>query len=368
MTFRLSNDQLDKHFILLLNGLENNAYLNRKREIVNSLDPLDKYKLLKMFLSHEKGVSAVGRLNSLAIFLDDRTKFFSFIQAIDFRPERTYQNTIASILEIIPKQCSTIETIDFRSLTIRNKDKENFKSFLKNCPQMKSLWVKCYGQENDCAMSQLLFKEDFRLHDPAVQWGLLKIEYIDGEGLDASQCAILLKLLPNLKSFGRQQNLGQLLLPCYNYDRIFYDKLLNISEFADEGTNFNSLDIFSKLCPHTTQISLTRPEKHVIANLWKFPLITEIIVSSQDPDAVSEIVYLLNLIGPQIHILELNICGSIQLDPGYVHGLCPYLLKLVIRHTFPNSVWQICKWTAQNIVLSQNMDMEFLRRARGGSF
>ena len=57
----------------------------KKRDHVNSLDPLDKYKLLNMFLSIEKRLSVERRVDCLPIFLDKRTKYFGFIQEIELQ-------------------------------------------------------------------------------------------------------------------------------------------------------------------------------------------------------------------------------------------------------------------------------------------
>ena len=226
-------------------------------------------------------------------------------------------------MEIIPRYCRNIETTDFRSLWISPENKENFKTFLKQTTQLKSLRVKCDTYR--CAIGELLLQEDFNLHDEDVKIGLRKIKYICGNDFIASESARLLKLLPNLKGLGIFQKLS-VVLPIVDDDDEIPQKLSKITEFYDTRTRLTSLECFSKFCPKAKNIFLSQPDKKVIENLWKFPLVTEIQIISDDPDYVSEIISLLNKIGKQIKILGLHTSYEIVvIDPNIVHDLCPDL-------------------------------------------
>ena len=122
---------LDSIFENLLEGLEENVRLDEKRIIVNSILPIHKYKLLQRFLSEEEPLSETILVNCLSIFLDQRTKFFKFNR------HTSDQSTIKSILEIITRYATNIETIDFRRLRIFPENKEQFKTFLKKSSQLK---------------------------------------------------------------------------------------------------------------------------------------------------------------------------------------------------------------------------------------
>ena len=333
----LQPDELEEKFQILKTGLEENAELDEMRDIVNSIDSLDKYKLMNMFLKVGKSLSVDIRLNCLAIFLDDMTKYFSFMQDICFQNPRN-EEIIKYILEFIPNHCSTIELINFNSLSIRTEEKEQFKSFLKKCPQMQSLWVRIHGghMAANCAMNQLLLIDDFEQHDAAVQIELLKITIIEGIELDASECGRILKILPNLRSFCNL-NLGPV-LPISIRDNEIACKLFNITYFCDDKTSLISLEYFLNLCPQTRRISLTRPDKYVISNLWRFLYLNELIICSQNPDDVQEIKLLLDLIGTKLQYLQLNVCGSELLNVEHIRfNLCRNLVRLEIKHTMPDS-------------------------------
>ena len=112
---------------------DENFQLVSKRDHVNSLDPLDKNKLLKMFLSIEKRLSVETRVNCLPIFLDNRSKYFGFIQEIWLTRSTKWTHYLVHFRNHIKSHRSTIETIDFRSLSIRTDDIEQ---------------LKCYGLES----------------------------------------------------------------------------------------------------------------------------------------------------------------------------------------------------------------------------
>ena len=320
----LQGNELDKMFEILLNGLTNNARLDEKRKLVNSILPRDKCTLLQRFLSYEEGLTRRLRLNCLHIFLDERTKFFSFVQFSDDK------SVVESVLRTIPRYCPNIETIDFTSLRITTPNKKLFLTVLKKSTQLKSLRVHCWGFNCKCVIYQLLLVDEFHLHDREVQNGLLKIDYIDGYLLKPSACAKLLTLLPNLKSLGLRQELSSI-LPVYSNNEVIVNKLSNITEFGDNHTTLNSLECFSKVCQKVKKIALWYPQNYVLENLWKFPLLTELKLKCRGPDFVNELINLLTRIGRQIKILILNFSDWIVLDPNILHDLCPELVKLEIN-------------------------------------
>ena len=322
-TNRFHDRELDRLYKILREGLEENTELDEKRKLVNSILPKQKYKLLQRFVSYEEDLSQALCLKYLPIFLDENTKF------LGFKPGIYRQEIVKSIFELLPRYCPKIEIVDFRAILIKPENKENFKIFLKQTTQLKSLRVQCYFH-NDCAIRQLLLEEDFNLHDQDVKSGLLKIEHIHGIYLTTSDCVRLLKLLPNLKSLGRIQNLS-VLLPIISDNEDIPKTLAKITEFSDKYTSLATLQCFSNFCPKAKHIFLTKPQKNVIENLRKFSLLTELVLDSEDPDFVSEVINLLNIIGKQIKILSLCCPAGIELDPNIFHNLCPNLVKLVIN-------------------------------------
>ena len=321
---KLDEMGLDKLSKIFLAGLDENSRLNEKREFVNSILPVYKYKLLQMLLSN-KQLSEKHRLNCLSIFLDKRTMYFDFVQ------HTCNQLTVTSIFEIIPSYCPNIETINFINVRITIYNKENFKILLKQCTSLQSRWVMCLGV-GDCAISRLLVIEDFELHDRDVQIGLLKIQHIEGYFLDKKSCAKLLNLLPNLKTLGIFQIIGPA-VSCYinsNYDK----RVLKITQFYDMGTSLDSLQNLVKYCPETERIALDKPQKNVIQNLWKFPLLKVLKIYHPYLD-VDEVTNLLKEIGNQLQILILFTLGDSisQFDPIILQNLCPKLEYLKINST-----------------------------------
>ena len=323
----MQNSERDKMLEILLDGLKENARLEEKRILVNSILPVQKYKLLQWILSENGNLTIELRLNSLLIFLDERTKFFTFVQPTN------NQSIIKCILKIIPKYCPNIKSIDFRSLWIMRGNNENVKTFLKKSGQLKSLRVSCYGFMDNCAMNDILLNEDFNQHHSDVQIALRKIELIDGLGLTPLDCGKLLKLLPNLKSFGMYQRISRMFTDQINnnVEDNIVEKLSNITEFCDMGTTLTRLEGFAKVCPKTKKIFLWHPKYKVVENLWKFPLITAIVIFTGDLEFVNELINLLTRIGRQIKILELQFIYGIEIDIRIFRKLCPELVKLEIN-------------------------------------
>ena len=201
--------------------------------------------------------SIVLRVANLGGF-PPKFKFFYF-HDFDFIRFTIHQPIIKSILEILPRYCPNIETIDFRYVSINCENRENFKNLLKNIKHLKSLRVKCRAF-NYCAINQILLQEDFDLHDRDLQIELQKIEYINGMNMSPSQCIKLFKLLPNLKSFGMSQSLGPIVSSCIDNDNDL-NRFMTMTEFADQYTNSTTLDLFVKYCPNAKRIFLYLQEK-----------------------------------------------------------------------------------------------------------
>ena len=309
-------------FEILLVGLEENVGLEEKRNFVNSILPVHKYKLMQMFLS-DKELSEKIRVNSLLIFLDERTKYLSFVQ------HTSNQTTIKSILEIIPRYSPNIETVDFRSLRICNQNIKNFETFLKQTTHLKSLRVHCSGI--GCAMYELLIFQSSTWLRPELKLGLQKVEYISESDLSPSECVKLIKFLPNLKSLGMNQQLSEVISTINGDDKIL-KKLSNITEFYDAYTSLTTLQRIIKLCPKVNRIFLIVPGKNVIENLWRFPLLTDIkLVSGEDDNSVFELFTTLKIIRHQIKCLNIYLYND-ENDPNIYHKLCPELVKLVFKH------------------------------------
>ena len=317
---------LDRLFETLLKGLEQNTGLDEMKEMVNSIHPVDKYTLLLRILSNKETLDEETRLNSLPIFLDERTKFFNFIQFSN------NQRTIKSILELIPRCCPNIKTIDLRNFLIKSENKENFKRFLIETKSLKTLRVTC-GFAERCAIRQLLNEENFDRHHPDVRIGLLKIEYIFGIFLNASECIRLLKLLPNLKTFGYGLNLAEVMPLYIDDDDQFINKLSNITQFYDDGTSLSTLEHLITFCPKLKGICLSNPNTHVLENLSKFPLLKKIVLECEDFVPIRELVELLKSIGNQIKTLIIVTTDNTPLDPKIFYDLCPKLVKFEINPT-----------------------------------
>ena len=72
---RFDDENMDRLFIILLEGLEENARFYEKRKLVNSILPMQKYKLLQRFVSREEELSQKNLLNLLPIFLEREHTF-----------------------------------------------------------------------------------------------------------------------------------------------------------------------------------------------------------------------------------------------------------------------------------------------------
>ena len=316
-------ERMDRLFKFLLLKLKEKADLQEMKEFVNSFLPVDKYRLLSRFLSERENLSQIIILRCLQVFLDERTKFLNFGRILE------NQEIIKCILKIIPKYCPNIKTIDFRNVFFYSESRESFKTFLKQNPGIKSLWVNC--STDNCAIYQLLFEEEFNLHDQVVKDGLLKIEIIDGVHLSPSDCARLLKLLPNLKSLGIFQTLGPLLLPAYSEDEEIANKLNKLTEICLNDATLTCLECFVKLCPNAKSISLNWPERNVLENLRQFPFLNEIRLYSTDLHIVTELYTLLKIIGKQIKSLSIIFPDEDQLDVEILEELCPEIIRLEIN-------------------------------------
>ena len=319
---RLVDDQLDKLFQTVLAGLKKkNVKVDELKKLVNSILPVHKYKLLQRFLSHNEHLSRRITIKCLPVFLDERTQFFRYPQNIAHQP------TIKSILEIIPKYCPNIKTVDLSTLAIKRGNMECFKTFLKLTTSVKSLRVQCMAR--GCVLRQLLLKDEFSRLDQDVRIGLEKIEYINGSYSTAPECARLLHLLPNLKCLGPLQNMN-ILLSDYTQDE---NIVKTLSNFTDIGgfTTLTTLESFAKFCPNANSIFLFDPERGVVENLWKFPLLKELKLYSENPDLLIELMNLLKKIGRKIKILKLSMGVQDNLDHEMLHKLCPELIHLGIN-------------------------------------
>ena len=312
-TNRLNDGDMKTLFNILLEGLGENARLDEKKKIVNSILPLYKYKMLYKFL-FKIDLSEVQRLNCLPIFLDKRTKFFNFIHYT------TNQTTIKSILEIIPKYCPNIVTVDLKSLYIQRESIENLITFLKQTTQMKCLRILFSS-----AMYQLFIEEDFHTLDPDVQSGLLKIVEIEENNLNVSNCIQVIKRLPNLVSLGNGRVLGKLVSTKIDNDKKLVQKLSMFIELHDVGTSLNRLKRFGKFFPNITKIHLINPNEHVIENITKFPLITILILDCKNSNQIRELIELLKIIGKRLLYLDLLAPSDPLLDPSIILPLCPRL-------------------------------------------
>ena len=317
---RINDAELDRLFGILLKGLKENAELDEKKKIVNSILPVYKYKLLKRFLSDEFELI----LNFLPIFLDERTKFLDFYRYLDYQP------FVKSILELIPRYCPNIETVDFRNVWIKFENIENIKTFLRETTQLKSLRVIC-KENNNCAIHNLLLRNNFDQHDQNLKNGLLKIEFIDGSGLRATACATLLNRLPNLKSFGFL-DLTMILHGIGDEDDL--KKLSNITEFFGFYTSLTSMESFVKFCPNANKITLLNPRNNVIGNLSRFPLLTTLTLQYVELTYfANELINLLKIIGKRIKRLSIFSHVDLLPDSNILHELCPKLIKLdLLKH------------------------------------
>ena len=322
---RIEEWQLDKLFKTLLLRMKRQSKIDDMKKLVNSILPKYKLALLNRFFLINETLNEITLLKYFLVFLDENTKFLKF-EHITINDQ-----IIKAILKIIPRYCQKIETIDFTNIFFTRDLKEDIKSFLKQTTSVKSLRVPC--RLNNCAIFQLLLEEDFNLLDQDVKTGLLKIEYISGFALSASECVRLLKLLPNLTSFGYFQTLTPV-LTYYTDDNEIVQKLSNLTELYEDETSLTTLERFVKFCPKVKKIHLSGPQKNVVENLWKFPLLTEIqIIGSRDTraiDFVTEIINMLKIIGKQIEILDLFLPDEAVLDRNTIHELCPELINLEI--------------------------------------
>ena len=280
---------IDKQFNILLEWLNKNPRLQDRRNIRNLLLHEEKEKLLQRFLSNEEMLSEQIRVNCLPIFLDNKTKSFSFHRGSN------NQKIIKIIFKMLTQYSPNIEILDLKNLEIHHENKEALKALLRKLKHLKSLRVPC--GDLGCTIRQILLREDFTRQEKIIKTQLQKIEYIYGFWLSESDCAKLLNILPNLKSFGLNQSFGSFV----NY----YPKTLNnIIEFSDRYTNLSTLELFIKCCPNAEEISLILPKKGVIENLWRFPLLTRINLHFEDPSHVTELVHLFKITAGRI--IQLN--------------------------------------------------------------
>ena len=318
---RMNKMELDNLFGTLVERMRGMTELEEKRNLVNSILPLHKYKLLRAIL-HDEDLSEEIRLKCLPIFLDERTQFFNFVQ------ETNNQRSIKYILELIPKYCPNIKIVDLRSLSIQRVNTENFKTFLKQTQCLKSLRVSC--AIDNCAISQLLLEEDFRLHEQDVQNGLLKIQYIKNAiDFTLSEYINFLKVLPNLKSLGDGLGLARVVTSRIAHQ--LRQKLSNLIEFHDEETSLNTLEHLIRFCPKAQQIHLSYPLEHVIENLSKFPKLTQIALDCENFGQIRELIQLLKIIGNQIKYLNIFTTDNMPLDTEIILRLCPELVRMELN-------------------------------------
>ena len=312
-------DEVDRFFKRLMVEIETNAKSAERRRL-NSI--LSVRKNLGKLLCWNDNRSPVPISQCLPYYLGDWTTILVCERNTD------NQQYIESIMKIIPRCCPNIKAIDFKNVWIKPVNKECFKSFLKDTPSLKSLRVFC--SSNHCAINQLLLEDDFNQHDQDVKSGLEKIQFIKAYELSAANCARVLKLLPNLKCFGCLQDLAPI-ITSFSHDEEIVKKLSNINELYEQETSLATLNNLVKFFPKTKNIFLNKPQKNVVENLWKFPLLKEIYIYSREPDFVSEIIKLLKRKSLQIKNLELNIPPSTELRQEILYLLCPTLINLKIN-------------------------------------
>ena len=312
-------DDQDMMLEILLNGWKRKDQLETKKKLVNSILPFHKYKLLQRILATQ---DLITTMKCLPIFLDERTRFFRLGKMT------ANQEFIRIVLKTITRQCPNIKILDLRCLSIRLWNMDNVKTFLQQTRSLQALRVRV-SPRLPCAMAQLLLRVEFDQVNQDVRNGLCKIEYIEGGDLTPADCARLLKRLPNLKGFGIEQLLP--LFAGYSKNENALKKFINFTEFAHLYTNFTSLEILVKFCPNARKIRIYEPKRNVVNNLWKFPLLTDLELKSEESDEfVTDLYTLLKRIGRQIEFLTLRYPNEGHLDSKILHELCPELFELRI--------------------------------------
>ena len=299
------------------NGLKQKSILDFKRKIANSLPPRIKSQLMQKLIS-DISLSDKLRLNCLEIFLNEKTKDFSFIQTPWDYPSGL------SLIQMLPKLSPKIEKMNLSQIYMRPENKQDFRNLLKQCNNLKSLRVKCCPYE--CAIYQLLLTKEYDKLDRDVQIGLHKIEYINLDcRVNPADVAKLFKRLPELQGLGVFQDLGEGLshyIDSYDHP----NRTLNIVEIYDLNTSFETLENFAKFCPNANLISIDNPGEGVIENLHQFPLLSELHLYLFD---TNELMRFLTQHGKKIKKLNLtNPLRRLNIDKSSLYSLCPELLEL----------------------------------------
>lgn len=315
----LRHAAIDSLYKVLLSRMD--CHLHWCRQIVSSLPVELKYPLLHRILS-DRHLTDHVRLQSLEIFLDQNTRFFSFIQM----PLNHYPIT-KGIIEIIPTLCPNIETIDFTNLFFKSELKDKFKTLLKTCKNLQTLSLDIHNFDD--AIYELIF-QDFDTLDCDIQKGLGKIKTLLLHGnfrfSDLTQC---LTRLPNLQSFGRNPLCGKALCH-YNETYPSTSSKFNLIDICDHGTMLPTLEIFAKLCPQTKKLRLTRPDNIVVENLCKLQSLTELELYYFDSN---RLIKYLKQSGENITKLRL-FKDAWDIEKDLICELCPNLEELQLFKTF----------------------------------
>lgn len=271
----MGNAAYEVLFRLIRHLFKRDTDLDVKKQFMDTLPHMLRDQVtLSFFTDKTLGVAIIE--NYLHTLLTADTKHFSFTQSESSRKAHE------AILRMIPKLSPKIETINFSRFIIRTEFKEEFKTLLRVCTNLKSLRLSSYGygptHKFNCSISQLLFSEEFDSLDPEILNGLKKIEHINlFHRIGPAECAKILKLLPNLQGFGIYQRLS-MGLSHYIETCEPPNRTLNITQFADRDTTIETLEEFAKYCPKTISIALENPQDGVIEKLWLFPCLKHIIL------------------------------------------------------------------------------------------
>lgn len=307
----------------ILYGLDKgweNPDLDLKKKYVKTLPPAIRNTLIDSFLS-DRTLSENTRLICAYLFLNENTKYFTFIQ------RNLLWSTKNVIIKMLLKFSREIESMDLSQFLIPIRYKEDLKNILKRNKNLESMRVRCSARR-PCAIFELLFIDDIDMHDEDVKIGLQKIKYLFGlkRYNKPEMCAKVLKFLPNLQCFGNIK-LGKVIN--HYIDTYSPNKTLKLSKICDVNTTKRTIKNFAKLCPKTKFLSIKYPGKYVVKSFHKFPLLTEIELTGFN---TNELMEYLKKYGKQIRKLRLrNRCPwAKNYDKAIFYKFCPKLDQLKI--------------------------------------
>lgn len=292
----LTFDRILKKFIELLctHRYSQDLKVELRKKII-MLPHMYQKRILNCILT-DTDLTSIIRIRVLDIIMNKNFQEFTFYQPV----EEIFAGP--KIMQILYNNCLRIKTLDLTTFYIRSQDRELFENLIEKFTELETIQVRM--RENDCAIHDILLGDSIRkdnngrrinnrfiriliniynkikrrpnLVERSINIPIEKIDCVDlCRRLPLKYCVQLLRILPNVSSFGTYNKVGKALTLLKKKEC----KNLNLTYLHDDKTSVKTLYTISKHCPILNRIRLSEPQPKTLRNLHFLPCITQIELS-----------------------------------------------------------------------------------------